>query len=162
MDSQGKGESHRKFKDKPQRLERIFQSYDPPLYFLTICTLYKRAVLANPAVHASFIAYARRGAEEQRAAVGRYVIMPDHVHLFVRLGRDMKLGLWVRGLKRCISAKTGSADGFWQPGFFDHVVRHSESYAEKWAYVAENPVRTGLVATASEWLYQGEIVRLEM
>ena len=153
------------FKDKPPRLERIFQSYDPPLYFLTICTLHKRPVLAHSAVHASFAEYARRGAEEMRAAVGRYVIMPDHMHLFVRLGIDMKLGLWVRGLKRAISAnlpRTESGDSSWQPGFFDHVVRHSESYSEKWAYVIENPVRAGLVTVSSEWPYQGEIVRIDV
>ena len=29
----------RKFKDKPPRLDYVSQSYDPPLYFLTLCTL---------------------------------------------------------------------------------------------------------------------------
>ena len=30
-------------------------------------------------------------------------------------------------------------------GFFDHLIRHSESYSEKWEYVRQNPVRAGLV-----------------
>lgn len=87
--------------------------------------------------------------------------MPDHVHLFVRLNAETALGLWVRGLKRAISAKLPDSKNLWQPGFFDHVVRHSESYSEKWAYVVANPVRAGLVDAAAQWPYQGEIVRID-
>jgi len=49
----------------------------------------------------------------------------------------------------------------WQEGFFDHVLRSDESYAEKWNYVRQNPVRAGLVARAEEWPYQGEIVYID-
>jgi hypothetical protein len=46
-------------------------------------------------------------------------------------------------------------------GFFDHLIRSSESYAEKWEYVRENPVRAGLVTSADDWPWQGEIEYLE-
>ncbi len=68
---------------KPARLERIFQIYDPPLYFVTFCTAQRRKKLANDVVHRAFVEYAERG-DGHNVAVGRYVIMPDHVHLFVR------------------------------------------------------------------------------
>jgi hypothetical protein len=45
----------------------------------------------------------------------------------------------------------------WQKSFFDHVLRSDESAAEKWEYVRQNPVRAGLVASADEWPYAGEI-----
>src|SRR4030095_9854688 len=45
--------------------------------------------------------------------------------------------------------------------FFDHLIRHGESYSEKWEYVRQNPVRAGLVHQADDWPWQGEIVRLE-
>jgi REP element-mobilizing transposase RayT len=151
----------RKFKDKPPRLDYVFQNYDPPLHFLTLCALHKRPLLADATVHEAFKEYAGRGASEGKAAVGRYVIMPDHMHLFVRLNMNTKLGLWVRGLKRSISNKLPQCGEIWQPGFFDHIVRHSESYSEKWAYVVENPVRAGLADCSSKWPYQGEIVRID-
>jgi hypothetical protein len=44
--------------------------------------------------------------------------------------------------------------------FFDHVLRSSESYSEKWNYVRDNPVRAGLVSNAGEWHYAGEIETL--
>ena len=49
----------------------------------------------------------------------------------------------------------------WQPGFFDHVLRSTEGYSEKWNYVRENPVRAGLVDHATNWPYQGEIVVID-
>jgi putative transposase len=49
----------------------------------------------------------------------------------------------------------------WQKTFFDHVLRNSESYADKWEYVSENPVRAGLVQRAEDWPFQGEIFLLD-
>jgi hypothetical protein len=49
----------------------------------------------------------------------------------------------------------------WQPGFFDHLLRNDESYARKWEYVRENPVRAGLVAERDQWPHQGEIVVID-
>ena len=48
----------------------------------------------------------------------------------------------------------------WERGFFDHVIRNAESYAQKWDYVRQNPVRAGLVERAEDWPYQGEIVQI--
>jgi hypothetical protein len=48
-----------------------------------------------------------------------------------------------------------------QAGFFDHILRSDESYSEKWNYVRDNPVRAGLVETADDWPYQGEIVVID-
>lgn len=48
----------------------------------------------------------------------------------------------------------------WQEGFFDHLLRSSESYSEKGEYVRINPVRANLCATPEEWPYQGEILAI--
>ena len=90
--------------------------------------------------------------------------MPDHIHLFVRGGADFNLGRWIGPLKQALSraAKLSRRIGrVWQEGFFDHVLRSDESYSQKWNYVRENPVRAGLVKSAEEWPYQGEIVYID-
>ena len=73
------------------------------------------------------------------------------------------LSKWIGGLKRTLSvALKASGDGpIWQPGFFDHVLRSDESYAQKWEYVRDNPVRAGLVAQSDDWPYQGEVVVID-
>jgi hypothetical protein len=43
----------------------------------------------------------------------------------------------------------------------DHLLRSDESYAEKWNYVRENPVRAGLAQSAEDWPYAGEIVVID-
>jgi putative transposase len=119
-------------------------------------------------VHEAFREYAERGLAFN-VAVGRYVLMPDHVHVFVRIGRDMTLRRWESGLKQHLGKSLmtiGHAPttdrglklrSFWQPGFFDHLLRHIENYSEKWDYVWRNPVRARLVARPEDWPYQGEI-----
>ena len=143
----------------PRRL-RVFQSYDPPLYFVTFNTYHRLPLLANELVHDSFVAFAEE-AKARGVSVGRYVLMPDHVHLFVRLRIDFVLSQWIRLLKRKLSCSIVRPMPHWQNGFFDHIIRHSESYAAKWRYVMENPVRAGLIGDAEKWRYQGEIVGLQ-
>jgi putative transposase len=92
--------------------------------------------------------------------VGRYVLMPDHVHLLLRLSPDLSLAQWVRNLKRTISRSIVGHTPHWQEGFFDHLLRGKDSYGQKWEYVRENSVRAGLSASYRDWPYQGEIVSL--
>ena len=116
-------------------------------------------MLAEPQVHEAFVKYCRQAAEF-RIGVGRYVLMPDHIHLFVCFGIGCRrtLSAWVKGLKRQLNRVLISMayrplqlggqkfSSFWQPGFNDHLLRSNESYTQKWEYVFENPVRAGLVA----------------
>ena len=91
--------------------------------------------------------------------------MPDHIHLFVRIGPDSRLNDFVRLLKQGLTKelkRMGQTGDVWQPGFFDRLLRHSESYSEKWNYVPENPQRAGFVEDPEDWRWQGEIVRIDM
>ena len=146
--------------DRPPRLHQVFRRYDPPLYFVTFNTHKRQKLLANAWVHNALIDFAHAG-EPDGIGLGRYVIMADHVHLFVRGNLDFSLRQWVRMLKRRLSKAIPDAPPHWQQGFFDHLIRHSESYSQKWEYVRQNPVRAGLVVTADDWPWQGEIARLE-
>jgi putative transposase len=148
----------RMIKDRPHRLDLIH--INQPLYFVTFTTRDRKKIPSLDSAQAVLEEYARRAIENFNVALGRYVIMPDHVHLFVRGGRDFTLSSWVGGLKRAISV-TLESPKLWQPGFFDHILRSDENYGEKWNYVRENPVRTGLVQTADDWPYQGEIVVID-
>jgi putative transposase len=164
----------RVIKGKPPRLELIFQRFDAPVYFVTFNTHQRQHILASAAVQDAFVDYCRR-AQQFRIGVGRYVIMPDHVHLFVCFGAECEITLsdWIKGLKRGLDrvlAASGSEPvrlrgqnlaSFWQPGFHDHLLRSDESYSAKWDYVFQNPVRAGLVSCPEEWPYSGEIVRID-
>jgi putative transposase len=103
--------------------------------------------------------------------VGRYVIMPDHVHLFCAPARwpTVEIRKWVRYLKERITKRLGRrrrgsaspsrdvATWHWQPDFWDTQMRNGDQYHEKWLYVRENPVRAALVGDAERWSFQGEL-----
>jgi REP element-mobilizing transposase RayT len=132
-----------------------------PLYFVTFCTHERQLALAKDDFHTAFVLFAKRAEKTFNVAVGRYVIMPDHVHLFVRGDYNFRLGPWIGALKQEVAkaATLSRAKGqIWEEGFFDHILRSNESYSQKWNYVCENPVRAGLVKSEVDWPYQGEIV----
>ena len=99
---------------------------------------------------------------EQGIACGEFVIMPDHIHLFLRIDpHQYQLGRTIGFIKKSLSKplrEVGVELPHWQPNFFDHVLRSADSYSEKWDYVRMNPVRAGLAARADDWKYQGMIV----
>jgi putative transposase len=147
----------REYPKLPPRLRWIFAHN--PLFFVTFCTYERRKLLASDPVHTAFVSFATRAHLEQNVAVGRYVIMPDHVHLFVRRPNDLELGRWVGMLKQTLAKQIAPGTSpIWQRGFFDHVLRSDESYGDKWNYVRENPVRAGWVTKADDWPYSGEIL----
>jgi putative transposase len=104
-------------------------------------------LLARPEVHEVFCIFCSR-AKEHDIAIGRYVIMPDHVHLFVAFPIDgIALPSWVQSLRTVIGKRLLRLEipkPHWQEGFFDHLLRSHESYAQKWDYVRLNPVRAKL------------------
>ena len=163
----------------PPRLNRIFPH--DPVFFVTVCTHRRKRLLASQSVHDAFISFCVGAYSDYNIAVGRYVIMPDHIHLFVSGSDNFVLGPWIGGLKQQLqkaimgrSAQTlrpASPTGrrlqsairspIWQRGFFDHVLRSEESYGEKWNYVRDNPVRAGFVTNADDWPYAGEIILID-
>jgi putative transposase len=142
------------------RLDRIFPNFS--IYFVTCNTHQRKPLLANPAIHEAFRTFCL-AAKERDIWVGRYVVMPDHMHFFVDCG-DVLLGDWMKSLKNSLSKTLRVRDHLsphWQKGFFDHLIRSEPSYEQKWQYTRENPVRAKLVLTADDWPYQGEIGELQ-
>lgn len=136
-----------------------------PIVFLTVCSKDRQRVLADSEMHAMLAETWSKTRGLHGWAVGRYVIMPDHVHLFARAEIEAaSMAVWVKSWKSFTAraAKlSGVTDGpLWQADYFDRYLRTGESYSEKWDYVANNPVRAGLVKRGEDWAYQGEIERL--
>ena len=140
----------------PPRLDRLFAM---PIYFVTFNTYRRRPILTTPPVHAAFVGFAGRALTEHNVSVGRYVIMPDHIHLFVAGDQHFDLAKWIKALKQTLSKQLSHSpsERVWQESFFDHVLRSDESYEQKWEYVRANPVRAGLVAETEAWPFAGEI-----
>ena len=85
--------------------------------------------------------------------IDRYVIMPNHVHMILRISaKDVRLGpVWenaptetsipslVRSWKTLVSKEVGKS--IWQRSYYDHIIRDEQDYIVKANYIANNPVR---------------------
>ena len=151
-----------KWPRRPPRLTRLFDNVRP-FYFVTFNTHERRRFLARQEVHETFCRFCLK-AQEHDIAVGRYVIMPDHLHLFVAFPiAGIALPNWIQSLRAVMGKELLRLEihkPHWQEGFFDHLLCSHESYAQKWDYVRLNPVRAKLCATPEAWPYQGEIVSI--
>jgi putative transposase len=88
----------------------------------------------------------------------------DRLRILAMDDQRITLSQWMKSLKNNLSKTLRSANvqpPHFQKGFFDHLLRSSESYSEKWHYVRENPVRAGLVQHWQDWPFSGEIFALE-
>lgn len=121
-------------------------------------------MLASKEVAAILIEEWRNAHNRHGWAIGRYVIMPDHVHFFCRAELGAKtlpvfMQRWKEWSSKRMSRGLRLSGTIWQEEFFDHVLRSSDSYSQKWDYVKENPVRAGLVESSDEWPWQARSSR---
>ena len=127
----------------------------PNWVFLTVCTEKRERWLAQASVQRALHHIWEHTATAW--LVSDYHLMPEHLHLFCA-PRDLKFTLerWM-GFWKDRFAKAYPDTGTFQAGGFHHRLRNDESYAQKWQYVRENPVRAGLVARPEDWPFYGRV-----
>jgi putative transposase len=136
----------------PARGVQIY-SGQPTIVLLTVCTEDRKPWLADSSVHE----HLRTAWQSAQAwLVGYYLLMPDHLHLFCA-PHDLSFAVekWMTFWQRQFRRLHKDAHCRWQANPFHHRLRRQESYAEKWNYVRENPLRKGLAANPDEWPCQG-------
>lgn len=132
-------------------------------YFVTFCTKERRQILSRitpvgpdaligplleltdcgrlveDAVQSAVCAYSN-------VDIPNYVIMPNHVHLVVRMtgvgpmgASGPTLGMVVRGIKTKVTRAMGRS--IWQEKFYDHIIRNEQDYLRIWNYIDTNPAR---------------------
>ncbi len=131
-----------------------------PIVYLTVVTAERRPVLACAAASDSLREIWSHSPGIDGWTVGRYVLMPDHVHLFARAAPEAKpLARWMQTWKslssRRLTRELSLAPPLWQKDYFDRFLRSADNYSEKWEYVVANPVRKGLVRSPEAWPWQG-------
>jgi putative transposase len=143
-----------------KRLDRIW--IDNPIFFVTACTDERRNILANSQAATILVEEWTTAKERHDWYIGRYVIMPNHVHFFCSPGNEAQdfsifMKFWKEWTSKKMKKECNIEGHVWQREFFDHLLRNNESYVQKWEYVFNNPVRAGLMKEAQEWPWQGEI-----
>lgn len=78
-------------------------------------------------------------------SIDKSVIMPDHVHLLMRIENNGRLiaaptvNTVVGHMKRWASKQAGIS--LWQKSYYEHVIRNAVDYEETYTYIEGNPAR---------------------
>ena len=128
------------------------------ILFVTVCAAKRKPIFDREAIHQWLV---KCWESSDQWIVGRYILMPDHIHLFCSPMRldSLPVKNWIAYWKSLSSRQWPYPmdQPVWQMDAWDRQLRNGESYSAKWKYVLENPVRAGLVKKAEDWPYQGEI-----
>jgi putative transposase len=128
---------------------------------VTVCSQYRKPIFCRQDTHENII---RAWQSADSWHVGRYLVMPDHIHFFCAPARPdyPELRKWIKYWKSIASCAWPRVDEqpVWQRSFWDTQVRDGESYERISEYIRQNPVRKQLVRTSEEWPYQGELHKL--
>jgi len=120
-------------------------------YFITICCRDKNAnQLCWSRISTAIFKTAKLYDQQTIWYLELMLLMPDHLHALIAIDGDSSLSKIIGDFKRATSRFAGIQ---WQRNFFDHRLRHDESFEEKAAYIRNNPVRAGLAVNQDRWPY---------
>ena len=129
------------------------------IYFVTICASSGTAPFTDDRLAQEVIASLHWLRQHRGILLYSFCLMPDHLHLLLRLGSaDKTLGELIGTFKSFTtrqSCKLGYRGQLWQARFYDHILRKSEDGGSVAEYMRQNPVRKGLVRDAEEYPYSG-------
>jgi putative transposase len=105
----------------------------PVIHFVTVCTKDRRPLLASETMHRILLA---AWSAADSFMVGRYVLMPDHIHLFCAPLNPGPYYMepWIRYWKSLVTRRcpTVGRGQLWQRDFWDTQMRSGENYAAQW------------------------------
>jgi REP element-mobilizing transposase RayT len=149
----------------PKRKQIRIEDYDystPGAYFITICTANREKIFWNcvgaDSIRPQNVPLSTAGeivkqsvlqiAEHyENMVVDKYCIMPDHIHLILRIESDLDgriisaptVSTVIGSMKRWVSRQVGRP--IWQKSFYDHGIRNQQDYNEIWEYIENNPLK---------------------
>ncbi|MFY9235395.1 MAG: transposase [Fimbriimonadaceae bacterium] len=130
------------------------------IVFVTVCSKDRKPIFARSDVHDLLVS---TWISAETWAVGRYILLPDHIHLFCSPADiDVSLQKWIQYWKSRASTfwPRKHEHPIWERHFWDRQLRSGESYDDKWDYVRNNAVRHGFATSAEEWPFCGELNQL--
>ncbi len=153
----------------PDRKLTRLSGYDyatPGAYFITICTFEKQclfgSIVPGTSVGDAYMKYSQIGriAKEclldieshyDNVKLDNWVIMPNHVHLLMRIEERINpfptiacdipniIGKYKSAVTRTVGNAFMHSGKLWQTSFYDHVVRNDADYQSVWQYISGNP-----------------------
>ena len=109
--------------------------------------------LAEPEVAAVVVKVLREGAAEGRYDLGSWVLMPNHVHVWLKPGDTLPREIaWIKGRTALEANRVMKRSGsFWAKDYFDRWIRNRNEWEKVIRYIEQNPVKAGLCKSPEDW-----------
>ena len=124
-------------------------------FFVTTKTSMGRRLLQSERNAGLMIDVLRSLVQEDAFELHDFVVMPDHLHLLLTVDAGMtveKAMLLVKGrFSYRLGKELGHLGEVWQRGFSEVQVMDRESFEKHCEYIAQNPVKSRLVASSDEF-----------
>ncbi len=115
-------------------------------------------VLREPAVAAIVSAALGRGDPDSYRLIA-WVIMPNHVHVLMKLVERVSLSSvvqkWKGGTALEINRLLGRSGRLWSRDYYDRFIRDENHLLDCIAYIKRNPVKAGLCDVPEDWRFSG-------
>ncbi len=137
----------------PQRKHNRLENFDysqNDAYFITICVKDRKRILCDIVGDDAHIVPKKYGTIIEKyilnvPEIEKYVIMPDHIHMIIRIDNGTMLASSptnrisniVRSLKILTTKEIGAP--IFQRSYYDHIIRNEQDYNETWEYIENNP-----------------------
>ena len=122
---------------------------------MTVVTCGRRAWFGDFLVACEAARAFHRPAVLGDAVLLAWVLMPDHVHWLLQMGRGMPMEQVVARMKSasCVQANRvlARAGSLWQPAFHDRALRREDDLRSVARYNMANPLRAGLVRRVGDY-----------
>jgi REP element-mobilizing transposase RayT len=114
--------------------------------------------LKDPRI-ATLVARALRYFDSQRYFLYSWTIMPNHVHVLFELYDSFQLKTILHSWKSYMAHQAnlvlGRSGRFWEPEYFDRLIRSERHFEFCVRYILNNPVKAGLCEKMEQWLWSG-------
>lgn len=126
----------------------------------TICVQHRHPLFSSHSIVNHFVSILDSASERHACLVLLYCFMPDHLHLILQ-GQEEQSDLYATILdfkhKTGIYLARSRLHYRLQKNFHDHLIRSANELATQLTYVAENPVRRGLVSRWQDYRFIGSL-----
>ena len=128
-------------------------------YFITAVTQDRHPLFSDDANIELLRATMRRAKEHHPYTMRAYAFMPDHFHLLIFVPDNTDISKLLQSIQRNFTRnyrKEHSITGttrLWQRGFWDHVIRDDQDFADHFHYIHYNPVKHKYVSRPEDYAH---------
>jgi putative transposase len=130
---------------------------DGAVYHVTSEINHSDMGLLAPQFKVLFLSFVKKAKRKFHFHLWDFCIMDNHIHFLIKPGKDANLSQIMQWIK-CNFAKAwnkvhGLKGHVWGERFYSRIISGIMDFLRVREYIAENPVKAGLVEQAVDWVF---------